>query len=210
MENLLAGCVAYLVQTCHGSLGAGIIVLSLTIRLGLWPLNLWLARRSLRNQALARAFQPELEGLRKRFGQDPRQLFRETRKLHQKYNYRPADPLMLLGGLLQWPIFALLYRTIRDAVKPGGGFLWIRSLAAPDMRLTFLILALTALTAYWLPNASANGRVILISIQVFITSLVVWKLAAGLGLYWATSNAVGLLQSWWLRRTTPPLQSVRP
>ena len=36
--------------------------------------------------------------------------------------------------------------------------------------------------------------------QVLFTGLIVWKLAAGLGLYWFVSNLVGLFQVLWLRR----------
>lgn len=40
----------------------------------------------------------------------------------------------------------------------------------------------------------------MVFIQIAVTALIAWKLAAGLGLYWAASSAVGLGQSLWLRR----------
>ncbi len=201
MDNFLAAGLAHLVQLFGGSLGAAIVALSLGVRLSLLPLTLRLGRRALRNQATAQRLQPEAEALKKRFAKDPASLLRETQLLYQKHNYRPFDGPALLGGFLQWPIFALLYRTIHNAVTSNSAFLWIRNLAAPDLALTLLILTLTGLAAYWLPNASSQARGILIFIQVIITSVIVWKLAAGLGLYWACSNLVGLLQSWRLRNT---------
>jgi YidC/Oxa1 family membrane protein insertase len=201
VDTFLTAGLAHLVQVFDGSLGAAIIALSLGIRLSLLPLTIRLSRRALRNQAIAKRLQPEAEALKKRFAKDPTRLFREMQQLYQKHNYRPVDGPAFLGGFLQWPIFALLYRTIRNAVTAKSAFLWIRNLAAPDLALTLLILALTGLSAYWLPGASNNARSILILVQIMITSLIVWKLAAGLGLYWASSNIVGLFQSWWLRKT---------
>jgi membrane protein insertase Oxa1/YidC/SpoIIIJ len=78
-------------------------------------------------------------------------------------------------------------------------FLWIRNLASPDFGLTVLILALTGLSAYLMPSASEQMRNTLIAVQLGITLLIVWKLAAGLGLYWVSSNAVGVVQTLWLR-----------
>jgi YidC/Oxa1 family membrane protein insertase len=44
------------------------------------------------------------------------------------------------------------------------------------------------------------AKTTLIYIQIAVTFLIVWKLAAGLGLYWAASGAVGLVQNLLLRR----------
>jgi YidC/Oxa1 family membrane protein insertase len=62
-----------------------------------------------------------------------------------------------------------------------------------------VILLLTGLSAYWLPNASENARTAIILVQLAVTALIVWKLAAGLGLYWAASSSVGLFQTCWIR-----------
>jgi len=88
---------------------------------------------------------------------------------------------------------------IKDAVVNGGPFLWMRSLASPDTWLTLAILALTGASAYFMPSATASAKSTLIFIQVLITGFIVWKLAAGLGLYWAASSTVGLGQNLWLR-----------
>jgi membrane protein insertase Oxa1/YidC/SpoIIIJ len=46
---------------------------------------------------------------------------------------------------------------------------------------------------------SGSARTMIITLQVGITFFIVWKLAAGYGLYWASSSAVGLAQTLWLR-----------
>jgi YidC/Oxa1 family membrane protein insertase len=203
MANPLAATLAYLVQVFGGSLGYAIVALSLGIRVALLPLTIQLARRSLRSQALVRALQPEIEDLKRRFQKDPQRLFSEMNKLYRKHHYNPFDLPTLVGGFVQLPIFWMLYSTIRRALTANKAFLWIRDLASPDLALTLVILSLTALSTYWMPNASENARMAIIVIQLMVTSLIVWKLAAGLGLYWASSNLVGLFQTLWLRTRTP-------
>jgi YidC/Oxa1 family membrane protein insertase len=203
MPDLLAATLAYLVQIFGGSLGYAIVALSMGIRVALLPLTIRIARRSMRSQALARALQPEIEELKQRFQKDPQRLFDEMGRLYRKHHYSPFDLPTLVGGFIQLPIFGLLYSTIRRAIVGNKAFLWMRNLASPDMALTLVILSLTAMSAYWMPNASENARTTIIVIQLIVTSLIVWKLAAGLGLYWASSNIVGLFQTLWLRYRDP-------
>jgi len=58
---------------------------------------------------------------------------------------------------------------------------------------------LTGFAAYLMPSTSLQMKSTLIVIQVVVTFFIVWKLAAGLGLYWASSSLVGLFQTLWLR-----------
>ena len=203
MHHLLAATLVYLVQLFGGSLGCAIVALSLGIRVALLPLTLKLARRALRNQEIARALQPEIEALKKKHKNKPERLFEEIGKLYRRHHYSPFDLPALIGSFVQLPIFGLLYSTIRNALTANATFLWIRNLASPDFVLTLVILALTAISAYVMPGVSRNARTTMMVIQVVVTSLIVWKLAAGLGLYWASSSLVGLFQTLWLRFRMP-------
>ena len=203
MHHLLAATLVYLVQLFGGSLGYAIIALSLSIRVALLPLTIKLSRRALRHQEIARALQPEIEELKKRLEKKPERLFEEMGKLYRKHHYSPFDLPMLVGSFVQLPIFAMLYSTIRSALTANSRFLWIRNLASPDFLLTLVILSLTALSAYWMPTASEHARMTMVVIQLIVTSLIVWKLAAGLSLYWASSSFVGLFQTLWLRYRIP-------
>jgi YidC/Oxa1 family membrane protein insertase len=208
MNSLLAATLVHLVQLFGGSLGCAIVALSLGIRVALFPLTLKLARRALRNQEIARALQPEIDELKKRFKSKPERLFEEIGKVYRRHNYRPFDLPALVGSFAQLPVFGMLYGTIRRALTANAAFLWIRNLASPDFLLTLGILAITAISAYLTPTAAKNARTTMVVIQVVVTSLVVWKLAAGLGLYWASSSLVGLFQTLWLRFRQP--QAAQP
>jgi YidC/Oxa1 family membrane protein insertase len=200
MTTSLAALLVYLTQCLGGSLGWAIVALSIGLRVALLPLTLRLSRRMLRNQQILRALQPELAGLRRRYKKKPERMLAGMQRLYRKQGYSPLDLPAFLGSFVQLPLFALVYRTIRDAVLDGGRFLWMRSLAAPDALLTLVILLLTAAAAYFIPHPSESARTAIIVVQVAVTGFIVWKLAAGLGLYWASSTVVTLGQNVWLRR----------
>ena len=200
MTPALVSILALLDQVLGGSLGGAIVALSLGVRIALLPLTIRLARRAQRNQAALLALRPEMEKLRRQFEKRPERLYEETAKLYRRHNLSPFDGPALLGGFIQIPVFGFLYGAIRRSLGSSRTFLWIRNLSAPDLALTLVILSLTAVTAFWMPAASGQARTTMIVIQVVITALIVWKLAAGLGLYWVSSNTVALFQALWLRR----------
>ena len=199
MNDMIIALLATLSHSFGGSLGCAIIVLSLGIRVALLPLTIKLARRAQRNQEIMRRLQPEIEELKKRFEKKPERFFAEMRKLYQKHDCSPFDLPTLAGSLVQLPIFAILYNSIRSSLSSSSAFLWIKNLASPDFGLTLVILFLTGLGTYLMPSASEQMKNTMIAVQVIITFLIVWKLAAGLGLYWASSSLVSLFQTLWLR-----------
>lgn len=199
MNDLVVTWIANLSQLFGGSPGCAIIALSLGVRVALLPLTIKLARRAQRNQEMIRMLQPEIDELKKRFEKKPERLFEEVRKLYKKHGCTLFDLPVVLGTFVQFPIFAMLYSSIRNSLGAGAPFGWIKNLAAPDFLLTLIITALAGVSAYLMPSASEQMRNGLIAFQVIVTFLLVWKLAAGLGLYWASSNLVGLFQTLWLR-----------
>jgi YidC/Oxa1 family membrane protein insertase len=200
MNDMIIALLASLSQSFGGSPGCAIIILSLGIRVALLPLTIKLARRARRNQEIMRILQPEIEQLKKKFEKKPEQFFEEMSKLYRKHNCSPFDIPTLAGSFIQLPIFGILYSSIRSSLSANSVFLWIRNLASPDVWLTLTILSLTGISACLMPSSSAHTRNMLIVIQVIVTFLIVWKLAAGLGLYWASSGLVNLFQTLWLRQ----------
>ena len=167
--------------------------------MALLPLTLHLSRKMLANQEKVKALEPQVAAIRERLAAHPQDMFKAIAALYKENGAHFLDRSSLLGGLLQWPIFALLYKAIGNASSGAGSFLWIRNLAAPDVLLTALVLLLTAVSAWYFP--SANGTAVwMVALQVLVTAFVVWKLASGVGLYWAASAFVGALQTLVLRR----------
>ena len=72
-------------HVCGGSLGGGIIALSLMIRLALLPLTLRIALRAHAHQRLMQTLKPEIDRLQRRHANNPLALARSTRALHARH-----------------------------------------------------------------------------------------------------------------------------
>src|SRR5579862_2053795 len=98
---------------CGGSLGAGILLVSFLVRLGLLPLTLRMARRAREQQRKIAAIAGELASIQERHSKDPVRLVHETRSLHQQHGIRLVDPSMLVSMLVQAPVLAGLFGAVR-------------------------------------------------------------------------------------------------
>jgi YidC/Oxa1 family membrane protein insertase len=207
MDNIWSLFVGYL-QTvlfvlAHmygGNISLAIITLSFIVRLALLPLTLHLARRSQWQQMRLKEMQPELERLKKHYRNHPEKLSQKTMELYKKHDVRLLDGAGFFGNLLQLPVFAGLFAAIKQGTGNGGHFLWITDISQPNILLALIIAVLTFVSSALSPNMQQQGRNLSILLPVIITLFFVWRLSAGLGLYWAASSLVGVLQTAMLRR----------
>lgn len=183
----------------NGNMGWTILALALVVRLALFPLTLHLSRRMLANQQKIKALQPQVDVIKARLASDPKAMFAAISALYKENDARMLDRSSLLGALVQLPVFGLLYKAITNA--SSGSFLWIRNLASPDTALTLIVLALTAVAAYYAPTTAADTAMVMVmmAVQILVTAFILWKLAAGVGLYWAVSAFASAVQSLVLR-----------
>ena len=197
MNDLLASAMTQLATVFDGNMGWTILSLALIVRLALFPLTLHLARKMLANQKKMKALQPQVDAIKARHAADPKAMFAAVSALYKDNGARMFDRSSLLGALLQLPVFGLLYRAITNA--SAGAFLWMRSLASPDTALTLVVLALTAVAAYYAPSMTADKALLMVAVQLVLTAFILWKLAAGAGLYWVASSFVNVVQTFVLR-----------
>ncbi|MFC0253837.1 YidC/Oxa1 family membrane protein insertase [Massilia consociata] len=176
-----------------GNMGWTILALALMVRLALFPLTLHLARRMLSNQKKIKALQPQVDAIRARHAADPKAMFAAISALYKENGARMFDRSSLLGALVQLPVFGLLYRAITTAST--GAFLWMRNLASPDVVLTGIVLLLTAIATYYSPSMAADMAMVMMIVQVAVTAFILWKVAAGVGLYWAVSACASIVQN---------------
>ena len=200
MNEMLASLMSQLAVLFDGNMGWAILALALAVRLALLPLSLHLARRMRANQKIVASLEPQVAEIRKRLADRPAEMLPAMSALYKANGARLFDRSSLLGALLQLPVFGLLYKAIGNAGAGAGPFLWMRSLATPDAALTGIVLALTALSAYFMPSAAPDKAMLMMVVQVVVMAFIVWKLASGVGLYWAASAFVGVLQTLLLRR----------
>jgi YidC/Oxa1 family membrane protein insertase len=200
MVDLLRESMLAYAQMTHGSVAVGIMAVTFLARLALLPLTVRLARASAAHQDAMRRLQPALERARARFKNDPRGLAAETRRSFAEAGVSMLPLGGLLGGLLQVPVLLALFSAVRQCAELGGRFLWIRDISKPDAALGIVVAALTAASMAAGPQAAPENRIVLILVPAVVTLVALWQMAAGVGLYWGVSSAMGVVQGLIVRR----------
>ena len=194
-----------------GNFGVAIMLLTLTIRLLIFPI----AQRQFASMAAMKAIQPKMKALQEKYKDDKT---RQQQEVMALYKAEGVNPLAgCAPTLLQIPIMYSLYKvlmlTIEMRHQPFVG--WIKDLSAPD---PWTILNLGGTLPYTLPAFLAIGIVpVLLGIsmwlqfkmnpqamdpaqaQVFafmpwVLMFVMAPFAVGLQVYWITSNLLTVLQ----------------
>ena len=121
-----------ILQNIIGIPGIVILILTLLVKLLLYPLTY----RMVLSQSKMAALKPQLEGLKKKHGDDQQAMSVETMKLYSTYGVNP------LGGclpvFLQMPIWFALYRFFPAAIEfRQQSFLWATDLSSYDKSVAF-------------------------------------------------------------------------
>lgn len=192
-----------LTQYYGGHLGPALITFALLARLALLPLSARIALRSRAHARRMRRIQPALQRVRERWTGNPSRTAQETMALYEREGIRPMDPALLKGTLIQTPLFLGLFQSIRSVVATGAArqpFLWIGSLAKPDLLLALLVSGLVGVGV--IANASGPPATLrfLLLVSCLGTFLMLLRFSAGFGLYMGASAAVSTLQGLLVRR----------
>ena len=219
-------------NTIHGvvkSYGVAILVLTLIIRLVLWPLQSK-ANQTMRKTAL---LGPKMQELREKYKDDPTRMNQELMKLYKQYGINPVGGCLPM--MIQIPIFFGLYQMLAQAVELRNvRFLWVRDLSQPDTLFVIpglgwipilgipgiglpinIIPLLMAATQVWLmamtPKTGdpTQRRVMMFMPLIFL--LFCYNFAAALALYYTAQNLFSILQFYQNKRQPmPTLEKVAP
>ena len=173
-----------------GNLGAGILVLTLVVRLALIPIILPLARRTRAWRSVHRGLKPEIKVLNEKHKQDPAALQRELKALHASNGIGLVDTAGLYAALIQVPILIAFFQAVIQmsegtALATGGVLLGIVAGAVS--------LAGTAL------GDATTPRPLLYMAGLLPIAIAAW-LGSGVGLYLVAFYLGGLVQSLVMRR----------
>ena len=109
-----------------GSYGLGIILLTIIVRLAMWPLGVSQQRSMKQMQTL----QPRMKAIQERYKNDPQTMQRKMMEFYKEHKFNPMSGCRPL--LIQMPIFILLYSTLMSPqfIKMAGNapFLFVQSL----------------------------------------------------------------------------------
>ncbi len=188
-----------------GNYGIAIILMTLILRLLIWPLT----RKSYVSTMAMQRMQPELQRVQKLYANDKARLQMEMMKVYQTHKTSPMSGCLPM--LIQIPIFFALYKALLISVPMRSAhFLWISDLAVMD---PYFILPILMGATMWLqqylqsPKQTSNANDITASTQrvmkwmpVLFTVMFAW-MPAGLVLYWTVSNLFGILQMYIIKKT---------
>lgn len=89
-----------------GSYGLGIILLTVVIRLAMWPLGV----SQQRSMKMMQTLQPKLKAIQDRYKNDPQTMQRKMMEFYKEHKFNPMSGCFPL--LIQMPIFILLYSAL--------------------------------------------------------------------------------------------------
>lgn len=204
-----------------GQFGLAIIALTVIVRLITWPLN----QRQLKSTKALQEMQPKIQELQKKYGKNQQKLQQEMMKLYKEAGVNPLGCLWPM--LIQFPIWIALYQAImsalaatpenlldlaqrlyswdivNQAIPLNSHFLWLDLAGRGD-----IILAILVGGTMWVqqkmtqapavdPRQESTSRMMLLMMPVMF-GLLSLSFPAGLGLYWAVSNIIGIITQYFI------------
>ena len=199
-----------------GSFGLAIIALTVIVRLITWPLN----KRQLNSTKALQEMQPKIQELQKKYGKNQQKLQQEMMKLYKEAGVNPLGCLWPM--LIQFPIWIALYQAIMRALATTPENLldlaqrlysWDIVNQAIPLSSQFLgldlagqgniILAIIVGGTMWVqqkmtqapavdPRQASTSKIMLLMMPLMFGFLSL-SFPAGLGLYWAVSNVIGII-----------------
>jgi YidC/Oxa1 family membrane protein insertase len=206
--NFLVSAISSLSNIFGYNTGIIILVATLIIKLALLPLSVKIVHGTLRRQKDLKKIQPELDTLKTKYKNQPELMSKKTLALYKENKISFFDKTSLFGSIAQMPLFIGMMSAIPKIIRSGQSFLWISDIARPDVLLTVIAAGLTFLSTIIGPNLPEQRKAFMLYLPVLLTCLFLWKLSAGIGLYWVASNAVGIGQSIILRNKAKTLEDV--
>ena len=207
-----------------GNFGLAIILLTVIIRALMFPI----AQRGFASMASMKAIQPKMKALQDRYKDDKPKQQQEIMALYKKEGVNPLAGCLPM--LIQIPIFFALYKvlilTIEMRHQPF--ILWIKDLSAPDPAMILNLFGLLPFTppsflgigvlavllglTMWMtfklnPAAMDPMQQQIFNIMPWMLMFVMAPFAAGLLVYWVTSNILTLAQQSYLYSKHPQLRA---
>ncbi|MBL8863451.1 MAG: membrane protein insertase YidC [Planctomycetes bacterium] len=224
----VAGVLLWILGFFHSltsSWGLAIVLLTLVVRVVLFPLNRRSQTAMARYQSKMKRIQPRIEELKKRYEKDPKKLREEQARIMQEEGAFPP-----LGGclppLLQLPIFIGLFRAIGVSFdlhqEPFLGI--IRDLSLPDQLLPLgLTLPLVGhvaainvlppiMVVMWIlqqramPRPTEEQALLMYKMMMWmpiVMGIFLYNYAAGLSIYMITTSTLGIIEQVYIKKRWP-------
>jgi YidC/Oxa1 family membrane protein insertase len=205
-----------------GIYAVAIMLLTLFVRICIWPLHIKATRAMKRMSKLA----PMMKDIREKHKDDPQKMNMEVMKLYREYGVNPLGGCLPL--LFQFPIFLGYFNMMRPAVEfRGHSFLWVEDLSMPDtvahlMGIPINPLPILMTITMWIQmkvspqptmadNPQMQMQMKMFKIMPFIFMFFCYSFASALALYWTVQNIISIGQTWLMaRQGEPELKKLPP
>jgi len=214
-------------QRITGNWGVAIILLTVTVRLVLFPLNRHSQTAMARYQKKMKRIQPMIEEIKKKHAKNPDKLRQEQAALMQRE--RAFPPLTgCLPIFLQLPVFFGLFSALRASypLRQAPFFWWIQDLSMPDrlMRIDLnthlpligtieylnilppMMVVLWILQQKTMPTPTDEQAARMQKMMMWmpiVMGFFLYNYAAGLSLYMITQSSLGIFEMGVIKKVWP-------
>lgn len=215
--DMLARPCLWLLNHLYGFIpnyGVAIIILTLLVKLILWPLG----TKSYKSMNDMRKLQPLMAEIREKYKNDKKQMNQELMGLYRTYKINP------MGGCLpmvvQIPVFFALYRMLYNSIelRHAPFMFWINDLSAPDRLfefsfsipfmqppygipvLTIIMGATMLLQQKMSPPPGDPTQAKMMMFMPLIFTFIFINFSSGLVLYWLTNNVLSISQQYYIQK----------
>ncbi|MBK8036188.1 MAG: YidC/Oxa1 family insertase periplasmic-domain containing protein [Verrucomicrobiaceae bacterium] len=193
-----------------GNWGVAVILLTIFVRLCIWPIH----AKSMRTMKRMGLLAPMMKELQEKYKDKPQEQQMEVMKLYRDYGVNPLGGCLPL--LLQFPIFIGLYSMLEYAAElRGHGLWWVKDLSAPDTVAQLagfninplpIIMGITMVAQMKLTPQPQTVDKMQQRIFMFMPLIFLWisyDFASALALYWSTQNLFSIAQTWIMKLYVP-------
>lgn len=213
-----------------GSWGFSIILLTVALRVMLYPLNAWSTKSMVKMQQIA----PDVAVIQERYKKDPKKAQLEVMNLYRERGVNPVSGCLPM--LIQIPFLIGMFDLLKSVFElRGASFIpgWIDDLSQPDVLISWntplffignelhLLPIILGLVMFLQQKLSATGpsdpklmtdqqrqQRAMGSMMAVVFTIMFYNFPSGLNIYWLSSMLLGMLQQWWTtKRLTPKTNS---
>jgi YidC/Oxa1 family membrane protein insertase len=179
-----------------GNMGLGILLITLVLKLILFPL----ANKSYRSMNRMKDIQPKLQELQRKYANDKELMNQKLAEYYQQENYNPMKGcmpmvvqmfvIMALFAVLRNPMTYISSEEMYFAIHES--FLWIKDLSQPDLWILPILAGVFTFLSQWLnkltnPTMQGSSNMMMTMMMYFFPIMIVWlarSYPSGLALYW--------------------------
>lgn len=204
-----------------GSWAFSIVLLTVALRIMMYPLNAWSNKSMIRLQQVA----PQVSAIQERYKKDPKKAQVEIMNLYREKGVNPISGCLPM--LIQMPFLIGMFDLLKSTFElRGASFIpgWIDNLTAPDVLFSWqtpipfignqfhllpILLGVVMFLQQRLMAPTQDPALMtdqqrqqraMGSIMSIVFAVMFYNFPSGLNIYWLSSMLLGILQQWWTTR----------